>query len=267
MATEQTTVSIRPSDFGHGGGLIDDVDALIKEARWVVYDFNGKTADTVCAHVVYTVSGDSGSEDHDSYYSIGKEGSKSFIPNKDGKSLRKIGSKDSLSDGCNFYQFISSVVNAGYDENKIDGSDISFLDGLNVHVKREAQPERKGIAKDPTDTREKTVLCISKIYDAKGAGKGKPAAAGTSKPAAAGKANGSAAAADEALDAKAADAVLTALGEAGGTLTKPKLSQALFAALKGDPDQNKVVTLAFKNDFLMAEGRPWSFNGTEVSLG
>lgn len=266
MATEQTTVSIRPSDFGHGGGLIDDVDAVIKESRWVVYDFNGKAADTVCAHVVFTTSSDNGNEDHDSYYSIGKEGSKSFIPNKDGKSLRKIGSKDSLSDGCNFYQFISSVVNAGYPEDKIDGSDISFLDGLSVHVKREAQPERKGIAKDPTDTREKTVLCISKIYD-KGAGKSTKAGAGASKPAAAGKANGSAAAVDEALDAKAADAVLTALGEAGGTITKPKLSQALFAALKGDPDQNKVVTMAFKNDFLTAEGRPWTFNGTEISLG
>ncbi len=261
----EATVSIRPSEFGHGGGLIDDVDALIKSARWVVYDFNGKAPDTVCACVTYEVEAEGGKEEHPDYYSIGKESSKAFIPGKDGKTLKKIGQKETLSDGCKFFQFISSVINAGYPEEKIDGSDLSFMDGLFVHVKREAQPERKGIQRDPTDTRDRTTLCVSKIYEkgAKGASKSTGKSATTT--AASGKSNG--AAVDTDLDTKAADAVLAALGEAGGTLTKPKLSQALFKALKGDPDCNKVITLAFKDDFLAAEGRPWAFTGTEVSLG
>lgn len=266
---KDSALSIRPEDFSKGGGLIDDVDATIKQARWVVYDYNGKAPNTTCAHVVFTVEGEAGAEDHDSYYGIGKEGTKSFIPSNDGKTLKKIGQKDSLSDGCSFFQFISSVVNAGFPADSIEGSDISFLDGLFVHVKREQQPERKGLAKDPTDTRDKTTLCISKIYDKKG-GKAKPVAA---RPAATAggtttaKPNGSAAAADD-LDNSTAEAVIGVLAQAGAgvAVTKPQLSQKMFALLKGNPNANKMITLAFKDEFLAAEGRPWVFTGTEVML-
>lgn len=261
MATTEPTVSIRPSDFGKGGGLIDDVDVTIKEARWAPWDYNGKAAMVTAARVLYI---DAEDVEHPAYYSIGNDGTKSFVPSKDGKKLSKIGDKEQLAESCNFFQFISSVVNAGYPEDQIDGSDISFLDGMSVHVKREAQPTRTGIKREE-GAREQTVLCISKIYE-KGAKGGKTAAKPAAKTAA-GKTNGSAAAVDSDLDAKAADAVLSVLGEAGGSLTKAKLSSALFAHLKGDPDSTKVISLAFKNDFLAAEGRPWTFSGTEVSLG
>ena len=264
MATTER-LSIRPSDgFQHGGGLINDVDVTIKQARWVIWDYAGKSQkNTLAAHITYV---DEDKQENDAYYSAGDP--ESFQPGKrdGGKTLDKIGKREQLSDSTNFFQFISSVVNAGYPEDMIDGSDITFLEGLKVHVLREAQPERKGIAKDPADTREKTVLCVSKIYNLpKGAGAGaKGTGTGTTK-AAAGKGNGAAVEGD--LESNTVDAVLAALAEANGSLTKPRLSQALFKQLKGNPDSQKMITLSFKDDFLAAEGRPWIFNGTEISMG
>lgn len=264
MAPNAPSVSIRPSDFTKGGGLINDIDATVKESRWVIWDYNGKSAKPgLSNHVIYV--DDDGAE-HDAYYSAGDPDA--FVPSKDGKTLVKVGKRDGLSDSTNFFQYISSWINAGFPEDDIDGSDVSFMDGKKVHVLREAQPERKGIAKDPNDTREKTVLCISKIYDAKG----KATAAKRTATAVGGKANGAAAAAADTggeLDDAAAEAIIMALGEAGGSISKAKLSQALFKQLAGNADRNKIIQFAFKDEFLGADGRPWTFDAkaATVSLG
>lgn len=267
------SLSIAPTAFAHGTGLIDDVDCLIESARWVIWDYQGKSAQVTAACVNYLVDVEGEMQENPAYYSIGKEGSASFIPSKDGKTLMKIGQREALSDGCNFFQFISSVVNAGYDEAQIEGTDISFMDNWFVHVKREAQPERQGLKKEE-GARDKTVLCISKIISQDGkpgkgskAAAGKAASAGGNTKAAGGKANGAAAVVDDDLETAAVDAILQALGENDGTLVKAKLSQALFQQLKGNPLQTKVVKLAFDDGFLGAEGRPWTLNGAEVSMG
>ncbi len=265
--TQQPLVSIRPSDFSHGGGLLDDADVNIKAARWVIWDYQGKSEKSLAAHLCYV---DDDGKEHDQYYSAGKPDS--FVPSRDEKTLVRVGKRDSLSDSSNFFQFISSIVNAGYPEDKIEGSDLSFLDGMRVHVKQEAQQERKGLANQPGEgDRKRTVLCVSKILlmpgETEAKGKGKRGAASAS----AGKANGAAAASAGAgaIEDDTVAAVLDAVSAAGGSLPKAKLSQTLFAALKAKPmtERSAIVTLAFKDEFLGAEGRPWAFDGKEISLG
>jgi len=263
-----TGISIRPDAFKHGGGLINDVDALIKQARWGYSDFNGKAPNTLVAHLTYEYEDADGAKlEEEGLYSCGKKGSENFTPSKDGKTLQQVGGESQLSDGCNFFTFISSVVNAGYPTDQIEGSDISFLDGLKVHLLREKQPERSGIAKRE-DGRESTVLCISKIYNLPGQAGTKAAGKGASAPAAAkgGKANGAAAGSAD-VESAAVDAVLDVLGDAGGTLQKKEISQKLFASLKGKPMQKEIIQMAFRDEFLSAEGRPWTFADNTVSLG
>lgn len=258
-----TAFSIKPSQFLHGGGLVDDVDATIKSAKWLIWDYNGKGKDTVALHVVYV---DDEDKEHDAYYSAGDP--KAFVPNrKDPHQLDLIGQRTGLSDGSNFFQFITSLVNAGFPEDDIPDNDVSFLEGLYVHIKREQQPERKGISKDPNDTRDRTVLCISKVYESKAAAKKGGAKAGAAK--AAGKPNGAAAAANGngALDEKAQGIIVELLGDNGGTLTKMKLTQLGFAKLKGDEDQAELSKMMFKDEFLGKDGQPWEFDGKTVTLG
>ena len=270
MAPEAAaSFSIKPSAFLHGGGLIDDIDATIKSAKWVIWDYAGKSAkETVALHVEYQ---DDEDKVHDAYYSAGDP--KAFVPDrKDPHKLTLIGSRTGLSDSTNFFQFISSLVNAGFAEDEIPDNDVSFLEGMYVHVKREQQPERKGIAKDPTDTRDKTVLCIAKIYESKaaakkGAGKSTSAAASGKANGAAAKTNGAAAAADDELSTAGQEIVLELLSENGGTLSKMKLTQLGFAKLKGHEHQAELSKLIFKDEFLKADGVPWEFDGKNVTLG
>lgn len=264
MAAEQAVaISIKPSEFTQGTGLVDDIDATIKSARWHDWDYGGKSNNRTLA-VLLTLADDEG-QIHEQYYSAGDPAA--FVILDEGKSIESNGKRTSLSNSSNFYMLMTSLIEAGYPEEKITGSDVSFLDGMYAHFIRKPQPERKGLKKDPNDTRDKTVLCFSKIYEKKGKAGGamKPGAGAAAK----GKVNGAAAAADTDLDAEAMDAVLNILGmdEVAGSVTRTKLSQLMFKQLKGNPNASKIITLAFKADFLAAEGRPWAFDGTTVSMG
>lgn len=275
--TSATGVSLKPTDMTHGGGLVDDIDVTIKECKFVSYDYNGKATEAALALGI-TLVDDDGNE-YDQYFSAGSL--KDFVPSKDGKQALPVGTKTSMNDGSNFAIFLLSMVNAGFPEDKIE-SDISVFENTYLHIKRIPQPKRSGIADTNTSGREKTVITAEKIHTLPWDNKGKKVAPGKTasgapkvggKPAvaaaASGKANGAAAAVEvsEELTNQAQMAVMEAVEGAGGTLPKAKLSQVLFKQLIKDPNRNDIVSLAFKDDFLAADGMPWSYDGTIVSMG
>jgi len=269
-----TGISLKPSEMAHGGGLVDDVDVTIKESKFVAWDYQGKQDPVLALGITFT--DDDGTE-YDAYFSAGNL--KDFVPSKDGKQILPVGTKTALNDGSNFAFFLTSAINAGFPEDQIE-NDITILTNMYCHVKRVPQPKRSGIADTNTSGREKTILTVEKIHalpwDNKGkkvAGKpasgapkvgGKPAVA-----AASGKANGAAAETTTTGEiAEAAQmAVMEAVSDAGGSIAKAKLSQALFKQLAKDPNRNTIVALAFKDDFLLADGQPWQYDGTNVSMG
>src|SRR5574341_2635259 len=64
--------------------------------------------------------------------------------------------------------------------------------------------------------------------------------------------------------------IMELVAEAGGAITKGKLSQALLAKIKDDPDwspsRNDAIKLALNNDFLKSEESApfWAYDGKEL---
>ena len=86
-----------------------------------------------------------------------------------------------LNVNTNAVAFISSIVNAGFPEDKL-ANDISIFNGMGAHVNQVAQPKRPGLKK-PEGQEGKTYLLVTKInrlpWEAapKPVAKGAPAAA------------------------------------------------------------------------------------------
>jgi hypothetical protein len=216
---------------------------------------------------------------HEQYYSAGDPSK--VQPSADGKTLVPQAGATGLNNNTNALAFISSIINAGFPEDKL-GSDASVFDNLGAHVNQVAQPVRAGL-KDQKEG--KTYLLVTKITrmpwtaaEAKPA-KGAPAAksggprpVNTSPvappvnitPAPAQSANS-----NEELVEKARVTVISILTEKGGTVPRSKLSQEAFRLLSSDPDRNAIVKLVYDDTFLqqsVSEG-VFAFDGTTVSLG
>lgn len=261
---------LRPDSFV-SGGLLDDVDVTIESCRFKVYDYDGKVPGGVLA--LHVEMKDEDGQVTDQYYSAGDL--RFFTPSTDGKMAVPTGSKTALSSSSNAAQFIVSVVNAGYPVDQLE-ADVSVFEGMKVHVNRVAQPKRTGIIKNqPADDsgREKTVLLVSKILAMPGEEPVKKGGASkaSAKPSASSKTTTKASApapaqADDAdLDSTLTDIVMTIVTEAGGTITKKALSTAVFQSMKDHPARNAAVKRVYVDEFL--QSGPWSYDGSEISLG
>ena len=260
--------SLRPSDFTTGG-LIDDVDVTVSEARFVMWDYAGQVRDPVPALAVSMEVGGEGTpltETYTQYYSAGD--ARNLMPSSDGKALDVIGGSGGLKTSSNAGQFLVSLVNAGFPEDRLLEGDISVMDGLEAHVHRIPQPERKGIVKDPGKTREATILVVSKIHrfpwDAKkpkttggGSVSRMPAAKASTGPSTAAEAHAVAGAAHM---EKARTVVLGILTGSGGSILKNRLTAEVFKVLASDPDRQAIVGLVYQDSFLGGEGHPWSYD-------
>lgn len=270
-------ISLRPSTFSAGGSLIDDVDVTITRARFCLYDFEGKAdTDALCLGVTFQ---DGDGTDHVQYYSSGDK--QYFVPSEDpkqpdnsGKELVQVGEKGSLNGGTNAALFLTSLINAGFDESQVDSGDVSVIEGVNVHVNRVPQPKRNNLPKRPGQSdREPTVLLVTRINEEKVAAKGKAAAAKPG-PAAAqrgivAKPNGKAA--GPAIDTNLAEELT---GEMVGLFAAKEVSEmkkvdivkGLFQTVdKGNANRNKLMAAAGKEEYLTAlEG--FSFNGSILTM-
>ena len=277
--TEQIQgVSLNPDNFVEGG-LIDDFDGIIQKARFVLFDFNGKSDERICILLEgVTKDGDAWSQ----YYSAGDP--KRLTPSPDGTMAIPVGgSATSIVNSSNAAQLLTSVVNNGFPKDRLTRQ-ITFLEGMGAHFRRVAQPERKGLKKKEDDQRENQTLVVEKIHwlpgetpkfqpgVAKTAATGVPAgvtsaAAGIPiTPVAAGMpTSGAAAPADDKTQAY----IIQLLSSNNGKINKQVLPQQLFQVCSKDPDSNKILTIAFSNDWLGNAARPWKFdaNSGEISIG
>jgi hypothetical protein len=283
-------MNLRPSTYTEGGGLPDDLDVTVKESAFVMYDFNGSVIPAVCClGMTLTFADADGKEaEQQDYLSLGTHGN--WKPSDDGKQANPDGSagdyaiqpeNKNLNRNCKLAKFLESLVNSGYPEDKLDNFSASSLVGLGFHLKREAVKYTGLVRTGKNAGREQTALTANKIHKmpwekaaavsplAKKAGLGgKPApssnatSAFTSAPS---KVNGKGEASPE-QTAKAQEQVQVCLMEAGGTMAKGKLASAVFAALKGDPDQKVISQLVFKDTFLNAIDGV-TFDGATLTMG
>ena len=263
-------LSLKPSD-ATVGGFLDDVDVTIAEARFTVWDYQGKAAPTIALRVSFE---DQEGGTHQQYYSCGDP--TKLHPSTDGRAIVALVPGVGINQGTNAIAFISSLVNAGFPEDRLT-NDVQIFDGLQCHVNQVAQPKRPGLK----DQKDKTYLLVTKIlrlpWEAAPpkASRGAPktnarptpvpapvaTTAPTPSPAPVGEASG------ERVE-KARGVVLQVLMEKGGTLAKTKLPTECFRAMANDADRNAVVQLVFQEGFLSQSVHDGAFNydGQNVSL-
>lgn len=227
--------SLRPSD-AKTGGLLDDANVTIRQARFVRFDFGGKAEKPRLCLAVEMIDGDGRA--HTEYYSAGDM--KFFVPTADGKGYDSVADKTALYRSCNAVVFIESIVAAGFPESKL-GNDISVIEGLKVHVSRVAQKTRK-FQDGRTSKDDATVLVVDAIL---------------SMPPT------STAAAD--IVGKAEATILAAILANHGPLPMGRVQTDVFKALMGDPQCGAVMRI-LTPEFLTTPGRPWIVDASDKSL-
>ena len=256
-----------PSTFVEGQGLIDDVDVTIKEARIVNWDYNGSVPVPVPAlKLSMEVDGLEGEQEQ--YWSMGK--GTDWQPNEDGTQLVAVGKSTGITSSSNMGIFMTSLVNAGFPENKIT-DDIRFLEGLKAHMVRVPAPKRGGTTpKAPrADGRvfEQTILTVGTILQQPGEkAKAKPA---TGKPSVAGTTVKAApvatAATSDDVDERCSEVLMEILSENPDGVAKAKIPGLAMPKIKADVNKNKIITRLFQEDFLNSGA--WDYTNGKVSLG
>jgi hypothetical protein len=270
-AAPKAAISLAPSSFVAGGGLLNDEDVTITDAAFSLWDYQGKSAVQVPALGIEFTDADGKAEEQ--YYSCGKIDH--FVPSEDGKSLVPVADKTAISNQANAALFLGSLVNAGLPEDILAAGDITRLVGAKVHVQRVPQPKR---STDDPGAKAKEILVVTKILALPGE-TGKPK--GLTKAGTAGvKPNGAAtkttapapvaaaAAADTSeLDTATTEAVIEVLGANDGTVALKALPAKIFAASKGNPLQKQMMKRSIEEDFIATAGDGlFTFDGTNVSL-
>lgn len=256
---------LNPKGFSEGGGLLDDINATVKEARFEIFDYQGKG--TAAPSMRFTLALEDGS-DVTQNWSCGK--ATDWQPSEDGKTLVAIGRATALNRQSNIALLLESIVNSGFPEDKI-GDEITVFEGMEAHFIRVPAPERKGIAKR-TDAQgnviEQTILTVDKInklpWEKKAAApKGAAKAAAAPAKGAPAKAAPAAAAAGD-LTEVASNAIVEILAENPEGIAKAQLPALLFKKLATHPQKAQVLQVAFKDDFLSSGS--WTYEGGKLSL-
>lgn len=255
-----------PSSFAVGGGLLDDVDVVVKEASIAMFDYAGTRPDAVPA-ILFKLGVKDG-EDVDQYFTVGK--SSDWMPSEDGTKLVAIGKATQLNMSSNGAIMLKSIVDAGFPEGKIS-DDITCFQGMEGHVMRVPAPKR-GLAKAPRadgKVYEDTILVfatITKLPWEKKAAAGKAPAKGKAAPAPA--------AAEEApedeegevsLEDRTQAILLEILGDNPNGIKKQELPGLIFKKVgAADPQRTAMLQLAFKDEFLRSG--PWSFDKGKITM-
>jgi hypothetical protein len=254
MATKEMKnagVSLNPTDMYEGGGLLDDLDATVEEAAFVMFDYNGKVPVPIPT-AYFKLVGEDG-EPHDQYWSIGKD----FAPSQDGGTLVATGTATGINRGSNFGILMASIVEAGFPANRLTDS-IKVMEGMKCHLNRIAAPKRGTVKAPRADGKvyDDTILVISKIHQLpwETPKKGKGGAAPVK-----GKA------ANEDLDTELTEVVQNILMEKGGEITRQQLAAATFQALKENQNRNAMVKRVYEDEFL--NNGPWIYEKGIVGLG
>ncbi len=248
----------KPSAMVEGGGLLDNVNATVKSARIVMFDYAGKASKPVpgIEFILLTEEGEEVSQ----FWSVGKP--EDWQPSSDGKKIEAIGRAVALNVSSNGAYLIKSIVNAGFPEDKIT-DEITCFEGMEAHFIRTAPATKRNVPARPAraDGRvfEDTILTVDKIHKlpwekktSKATGKATPAPG----PAVGGSD----------LSARATDLMLQILAEHPDGLTKQQIPGLIYKKIDAkDPQRNQIVQTAFSDSFL--NSGPWSIVEGKITLG
>lgn len=233
------SISLRPSEMVEGGAVPVDQNLTIKEARFCLYDYNGKAPMTTAGRL--NLVNDEGVE-YTQYYSVGDP--ERFKPSDDGKRLVAVGAAQAVSKSSNFFILANEAVNAGFPENKI-GDDITAFEGLYAFWIGLPEPKRSGLVKAPVvegqTVREKVVLVPSKIHKLPWEKKAAGAKATAGKPPVGMKEE------EEPGDvtADAVEFIGKVVADGGGSATRQEVAVRAFKDLANDPNRDAIAAAIY----------------------
>lgn len=267
MAIDQSKLVLSDPDE-MSTGLLNDVDVVIGKVRYAPIKYGSMDHHMLGAVVTFK---DGEGNDFVQQYSCNAELNE-FMPSKDGVNpvpldgngeelegeyLVRVGNRLKLGQGSNWGKFTISLKDAGFPKDKWAAS-IACLEGAKIHVKRLSFKMGEGRdGKKPTkDSYE--VLLVTDFYGYESGG-GKTVGASSTV----GKANG-AVAASSSVDDDLTAALIEALSNSGGQLSKADAVKATLAAFKGRKDARQAVQRAGDEGFLAAG--PWGYENNTLSL-
>lgn len=164
----QHAASMVPSTFV-SGGLWDDLDVEISDIAWTKFNFakEGKPANLRLALGVefYPLEGlEAGKDPYEQMFSAGDL--KYFVPSADdgGAYAVQVGDKSALNDNTNASMFLISLFECatpeqhGWLTEALAAGNCKELKGLQLHLKRTPQKERKGLSQQEANDRTPTVM-------------------------------------------------------------------------------------------------------------
>lgn len=267
-------VSLNPKHADKGGGFLDDVVVKITEARFVIYDFEGKAigGPSVCTRLMLVDEETGEAIANPQYFGVGNPEHRS--PSDDGKMLDALkDGVEGLPENCNTVEFINSMIEQGFPAARLDAGDISVLDGTILRLGQVPIKGQDGVVKMRTgaDGKEypKTKSICTEIVQLPGVGKK------NSKKAAGKATTGAAPVEAEGNDIanKATEVILSLLADEKneGSIRKSQIVSKAFPILKAEkvdgPTMNKVTKLAMSDDFLKDRAKEgyWKIEGGVIS--
>ena len=262
-----------PSTFSAGGGFLDNVDAVIAQARVVTQEdtpFDAQDADSAFMKLTFQPDAED-SEPRDEYYRFG--GVDRFTPSTDHK--RVVREPDqTLIKSTKAGMFFAALVNAGFAESDLPADDdVTFLEGMHVHVKAIEMPEMKGGSKTfkpkaGSEGKKPTVVVIAKILEPLAAKKG--AAKTAPKTTTAAKTTKAAPAAAAAASGDVEEAVVNVIigmFRDGKTPTMRLLPTAMLKQIADTTQRPAAFKLVGNKEWIGNEARPWTFDAASGELG
>jgi|SRR5215475_3868004 len=239
-------VSLKPSDAVTGGAMVPEGEYDIAAAQFAMWDYNGNVIPPVPA---LGIEYKDGPQTYHQYYSAGD--AKNFEATEDGKRLRAKGSTTGLNVSTNCYALMKSLVDSGFDEDKLV-DDISVIAGARVKVAHEQAPEREIGGRK---IEKRMIPVISKVISMPV--EGKPAStskkgAKASPSASPSKANGSEEAVSGDLLVKATKVLIGLLKAApDNTLDKKGITRGIYNTMPvSDVDRSPILNIAVLEPFL-----------------
>jgi hypothetical protein len=139
------SISLNPKTFV-SGGLLNDVDVEIVEARYALFDYQG-TVDAANMRTALRLQMRTldGSQEATEHLTLGATGD--FVPNDSdgGLTLRPLSGKTSLTKRSKLYFFLQSLTDAGADMSRLDNGRADELEGLKFHFVRKPMPDMGGL--------------------------------------------------------------------------------------------------------------------------
>lgn len=290
MAEEIRYMNMDPDDAVSGGGLLNGVKVVWKDAKYTTYGFPNKEGkETVVPPVpCLCVSLDdaaTGEEYGPQYWSVGR--AEEIAPTEDGNGMKVIKAGDvHLWDKSRAYHLFTSMRNCGFPKEKFPEipRNAAMLNGMVATMVQEPSLIKKKEPKKSVDgsrTYEDTTLVVGEIekmpWEAGGkvaqsgkasggggkAGGGKAAGGGGAK----GKETAVAQEGGADMNAVGIGAILAIAAEKGGQVLKREVATEVFKKLQDRPDVVAILGVVNDDTWLGDGDKPWKYEDGVVKVG